>query len=87
MLVLLVLQRTCEIWAFALSFAWKYFLLNQKWTYKKKEGGMNPQAVSARKKELAGKGCSQGVRGWGGRLVGRAARRHRSSSRSSRASK
>lgn len=48
------LQRTCEIWAFAFSFAWKYFLLNQKWTYPKKQGGMTPQAVSDRKKELAG---------------------------------
>lgn len=48
------LQRTCEIWAFALSFAWKYFLLGRKWTYKKKEGGMTPAAVSQRKKELAG---------------------------------
>lgn len=48
-----VWQRTCEIWAFALSFAWKYFLLGRKWTYKKKEGGMSPAAVSQRKKELA----------------------------------
>jgi hypothetical protein len=50
------LQRTCEIWAFAFSFAWKYFLLNQKWTYPKKQGGMTPAAVSDRKKELAGTG-------------------------------
>jgi hypothetical protein len=49
-----VWQRTCEIWAFAISFAWRYFLLNQKWTYPKKAGGMTPEAVSARKKELAG---------------------------------
>jgi hypothetical protein len=48
------LQRTCEIWAFAFSFAWRYFLLNQKWTYPKKQGGMTPAAVSARKSELAG---------------------------------
>lgn len=47
-------QRTCEIWAFAFSFAWRYFLVNQKWTYKKKEGGMTPAAVSKRKQELAG---------------------------------
>jgi len=48
-----VLQRTCEIWGFAFSFAWRYFLLNQKWTYPKKAGGMTPEAVSARKRELA----------------------------------
>ncbi|WIA38180.1 hypothetical protein OEZ86_001530 [Tetradesmus obliquus] len=48
-----VWQRTCEIWAFAFSFAWRYFLLNQKWTYPKKQGGMTPAAVSARKSELA----------------------------------
>jgi hypothetical protein len=79
-----LLQRTCEIWAFALSFAWKYFLLNQKWTYKKKEGGMIPQAISARKKELAGTRCSQGV-GGAGWLGGQ--RDDESSSRSSSASK
>lgn len=44
-------QRTTEIWSFAFSFAWKYFLLNQKWTYGKT--GMTTEAVSARKKELA----------------------------------
>lgn len=51
-----VVQRTCEIWAFAFSFGWRYFLLNQKWTYPKKQGGMTPPAVSERKKELAGGG-------------------------------
>lgn len=50
-----LIQRTCEIWAFALSFAWKYFLLNKKWTYPKKQGGMTTQAVTERKKELAGR--------------------------------
>lgn len=49
-----VVQRTCEIWAFAFSFGWRYLLLNQKWTYPKKQGGMTPPAVSERKKELAG---------------------------------
>lgn len=49
----LFLQRTCEIWAFAFTFAWRYFLLGQKWTYPKKAGGMTPEAVSARKRELA----------------------------------
>jgi hypothetical protein len=53
------LQRTCEIWAFAFSFAWRYFLLNQKWTYPKKQGGMTPAAVSARKSELAGAAAAQ----------------------------
>mmetsp|Transcript_29730 Transcript_29730/g.65790 ORF Transcript_29730/g.65790 Transcript_29730/m.65790 type:complete len:842 (-) Transcript_29730:440-2965(-) len=44
-------QRTFEIWSFAIQFAFKYFLLNQKWTYGKE--GMTAEAVSARKKELA----------------------------------
>eukprot|EP00879_Flechtneria_rotunda_P032356 GHRR01035548.1.p1 GENE.GHRR01035548.1~~GHRR01035548.1.p1 ORF type:complete len:620 (+),score=233.11 GHRR01035548.1:197-2056(+) len=48
-----VWQRTCEIWAFAFTFAWRYFLLNQKWTYPKSKGGMTPAAVSARKTQLA----------------------------------
>lgn len=46
-----VWQRTCEIWTFAFTFAWKYFLLNQKWTYPKE--GMTPVNISARKSELA----------------------------------
>ncbi|GAX86383.1 hypothetical protein CEUSTIGMA_g13795.t1 [Chlamydomonas eustigma] len=44
-------QRTLEIWGFAIQFAVKYILLGQKWTYGKK--GMEKEAVSARKKELA----------------------------------
>ena len=47
------LQRTLSIWKFAISFALKYFLMGQKWTYDKKEGGMTPEAVSSRKAELA----------------------------------
>ena len=48
-----VLQRTIQIWAFAFAFAWKYFLLGQGWTYKGGKKGMTPEAVSARKSELA----------------------------------
>ncbi|PNW73731.1 hypothetical protein CHLRE_13g570350v5 [Chlamydomonas reinhardtii] len=44
-------QRTYEIWSFAFQFAWRYALLGQKWSYGK--AGMTPEAVSARKKELA----------------------------------
>ncbi|GLC36873.1 hypothetical protein PLESTB_000183500 [Pleodorina starrii] len=44
-------QRTFEIWSFAFQFAWRYVLLNQKFTYGKE--GMTKEAVSARKKELA----------------------------------
>jgi hypothetical protein len=44
-------QRTFEIWSFAIQFAWRYALLNQKFTYGKE--GMTKDAVSARKKELA----------------------------------
>lgn len=46
-----VWQRSCEIWGFALQFAIRYFLLGRKFTYGK--GGMTPEAVSARKRELA----------------------------------
>lgn len=56
MIALLLLshaQRTCEIWTFAVTFAWRYFLLGRKWTYPKRDGGMTPEAVSARKRELA----------------------------------
>ena len=45
------MQRTMEIWSFAFSFGWKFFLLNQKWTYGKV--GMTKDLVSSRKKELA----------------------------------
>jgi len=48
-----VWQRSAEIWSFAISFGFRYFLLNQKWTYKKAEGGMSKEAVSKRKRELA----------------------------------
>ncbi len=44
-------QRTCQIWGFAIQFAFKYFLINQKWTYGKE--GMTPAAVSSKKSELA----------------------------------
>ena len=44
-------QRTFQIWSFAFQFAWRYLLLNQKFTYGKE--GMTKEAVSARKKELA----------------------------------
>jgi len=47
-----VLRRTLEIWTFAVQFAWRYILINKKWTYKN-PGGMTPEAVSARKKEVA----------------------------------
>ncbi|GIM03175.1 hypothetical protein Vretimale_7990, partial [Volvox reticuliferus] len=46
-----VFQRTFEIWSFAFQFAFRYVLLNQKFTYGKE--GMTKEAVSARKKELA----------------------------------
>ncbi|GFH23631.1 ABC1 domain-containing protein, partial [Haematococcus lacustris] len=44
-------HRTLQIWTFAIQFGFKYFLLNQKWTYGK--AGMTKEAVSARKSELA----------------------------------
>jgi hypothetical protein len=31
------LQRTLEIWTFAIQFAWRYILINKKWSYKNKE--------------------------------------------------
>ncbi len=37
------LQRTLEIWTFAIQFAFKYALLGQKWTYGKE--GMTPVRV------------------------------------------
>lgn len=46
------LQRSVEIWSFAASFFWKYFLVGRAWTY----GGrkkMTDAAVSARKTALA----------------------------------
>ena len=45
-------QRTFEIWSFAISFFFRLWLVNQKWTYKGKQG-MTEEAVSARKSELA----------------------------------
>ena len=47
------LQRTLSIWKFAITFAIKYFLLGQKWSYDKKTGGMTTEAISGRKAELA----------------------------------
>lgn len=51
-------QRTFDIWSFALTFFWKLWLVNQKWTYGKE--GMTPERVSARKSELVRgqQGCS-----------------------------
>mmetsp|Transcript_28522 Transcript_28522/g.80465 ORF Transcript_28522/g.80465 Transcript_28522/m.80465 type:complete len:788 (-) Transcript_28522:52-2415(-) len=46
-----VLQRTLQIWSFAIKFAFKYVLLGKKFTYGKE--GMTPAALSARKSELA----------------------------------
>uniref|UniRef100_A0A061RFL6 Abc-1-like kinase n=1 Tax=Tetraselmis sp. GSL018 TaxID=582737 RepID=A0A061RFL6_9CHLO len=46
-----VIQRTLQIWTFAIKFAFRYFLLGKKFTFGKE--GMTPAAVSARKTELA----------------------------------
>lgn len=46
-----VFQRTCEIWGFAIKFAFKYFMLGKKFTYGKE--GMTPARVTARKADLA----------------------------------
>ena len=48
-----MLQRSFEIWRFIFSFFIKRWLLNQKWTYSKKEGGMTDDAKLARTKQLA----------------------------------
>ncbi len=49
---LLRLQRTFDIWSFALVFFFKLWAVNQKWSYRGKEG-MTPERVSAKKAELA----------------------------------
>lgn len=46
-----VIQRTLQIWSFAVTFAFKYVLLGKKFTYGK--GGMTPVAISERKQKLA----------------------------------
>ena len=46
-------QRTWEIWTFAATFFFKLWLVNQKFSYKKSQGGMTVEAVSARKSQLA----------------------------------
>lgn len=46
-------QRTWEIWSFAFSFFFRLWLVNQKWTYSKKSGGMTDATIASRKKELA----------------------------------
>jgi len=48
-----VLQRTLEIWKFAVVFAFRLFKIGKKGTYKKMEGGMTPENQSAKKRELA----------------------------------
>jgi predicted unusual protein kinase regulating ubiquinone biosynthesis (AarF/ABC1/UbiB family) len=45
------IQRTLEIWTFAIQLFFKLWLVNQKWTYGKQ--GMTEAAVSAKKTELA----------------------------------
>lgn len=46
-------RRTIQIYSFAIVFAFKYWRLNKKSTYKNMEGGMSPENVSAKKTELA----------------------------------
>ncbi len=46
-------QRTWEIWTFAATFFFKLWLVNQKFSYKKSEGGMTDKAMSAKKSALA----------------------------------
>lgn len=45
------LQRSWEIWSFAVKFFFRYWLLGRRFTYGRE--GMTPQRVSARKRELA----------------------------------
>ena len=47
------LQRTLEIWSFAVVFFFKLWLVGRKFSYPKKGGGMTPDAVAARKRSLA----------------------------------
>ena len=47
------LQRSFEIWSFAVVFFFKLWLVGRKWTYPKKKGGMTPENVSSRRATLA----------------------------------
>ncbi len=49
------MQRTFDIWSFALNFFWRLWLVNQKFTYGKE--GMTPPRVSQRRAELVGEKC------------------------------
>jgi hypothetical protein len=46
-------RRTLQIYAFALTFAFRYWRLGKASTYRKMTGGMTPENVSAKKAELA----------------------------------
>ena len=46
-------RRTIQIYAFAIVFAFKYWKLSKKGTYKGMEGGMSKENISAKKTELA----------------------------------
>ncbi|KAL4421257.1 hypothetical protein ABPG75_010548 [Micractinium tetrahymenae] len=46
-------QRTWDIWRFGLTFFFKLWCINQKFTYKKLPGGMSEANVSAKRTELA----------------------------------
>ena len=47
------LQRSFEIWSFAVIFFFKLWLVGRTWTYPKKRGGMTPENVSSRRATLA----------------------------------
>lgn len=47
------LRRTFQIYAFAISFAIRYWWLGKKSTYRKMPGGMSKENISAKKRELA----------------------------------
>ena len=47
------LQRSFEIWSFAVFFFFKLWLVGRNWTYPKKKGGMTPENVSSRTATLA----------------------------------
>lgn len=46
-------QRTFQIYKFALTFALRYWRLGKAGAYKRMEGGMTPENVSTKKRELA----------------------------------
>ena len=46
-------RRTLQIYAFALTFGFRYWRLSKAGTYRKMPGGMSPENVSAKKAELA----------------------------------